>query len=261
MVSIGEKVTFECLDNPPPSGSSARTWFDDESSHAHIMDACLLMQYANLSGFDHVRALVALIRTPTVRSTSLVTVTRGAIESFARSFYLLGAADALELMHRQLSLLYSDLRYPAHFGETIKTRDGDPLDPTQKRAFYLSELSRLRLPSPAPIEIGRAVAELLDSEFDDGQGKLRYSAMSAVAHSHRLAVNEFVVTNDTGGVSGLVAPRDVVMELAVESLAAMSGTMDAFVRRFGSQSRHVELVRDATNRLAECLSILNPDAA
>jgi hypothetical protein len=35
-----------------------------DSSASHAMDAYLLMQYANLSGFDHVRALVTLIRAP-----------------------------------------------------------------------------------------------------------------------------------------------------------------------------------------------------
>lgn len=205
--------------------------FDSSKSSGppnHIMDAYLLMQYANLSGSDHVRAFVALIRASTVRSTALATVTRGALESFARTWYLLGHSGEMDLVHRSLSVLYSDLRYPARYNETVLTRDGDPIDASARRAFYLEELARLGLSSPATIEIGQAVGGMLDAEFDDGAGKLRYSTLSSVAHGHRLGVNAFIVTDETGGVAALVAPRDIVIEFAVELMAAMSATMEAF---------------------------------
>lgn len=262
MVSVGEKVTFECLDNMPPAGSKARAMFENDlnrypvgdSLASHAMDAYLLMQYANLSGFDHVRALVTLIRAPRPGSTALATVTRGALEAFARSWYLLDATDEADLIHRTLSTLYSDLRYPARHGEVIMTRDGDPADPTERRAFYSAELSRLGLPPPRAMDLSQAVGQMLDAEFNDDGGKLRYSSLSSVAHAHRLGVNTFIVTDETGGVAGLVPPHAAVVEFAVELMAAMSTTMDALVLLFGNNSRQVELVKQATHRAAQSLS-------
>src|SRR5690348_16890952 len=87
-----ERITYECLNVAPPVGSAALALFkssDGQGGEGPFMDAFLVMQSANLSGCDHARALVALLRTPSVRSTALATVTRGALESFARSWYLL----------------------------------------------------------------------------------------------------------------------------------------------------------------------------
>jgi len=253
MVSIGEKVTFECLDNMPPSGSRAQVGFD---SNPELMDAFLLMQYANLTGFDHVRAFIALLRTPTMRSTALATVTRGALEALARSYFLLSSSDTRTLLYRQLSMLHSDLKYPARFGEMIQTKDGDVLDPRAKRQHYVKELARLGLPAAVSIELAQAVATMLDAEFKDGQGLMSYSALSAVAHGHRLGVNTYVVRDEAGGVGSLAAPRDSVVLFAVQLMAAMSATMDSFVEMFGSVPRQVDLVRVATSRAAKCLSAL-----
>lgn len=260
MAAVGEKVTYWCMDNEPPEGSDVREMFytfDQDSPTGHIIDAFLLMQYGNLTGFDHVRSLVALIRTTPVRSTTLATVTRGALEAFARSWFLLSASGPADLAHRQLSLLFSDLRYPATFGIPVATLDGDPIDPVGRRVFYASELARLELPPPIKIELSRLVADLLNSELDDGSGGRRYSDLSSIAHGHRLGVNTFVVRDEIGGIGGLVAPRDVVFEFAMELLAGISATMDAFIRVFGDNVRQADLFGAATGRAAHALSLFD----
>lgn len=257
MVSVGEKITFECMDNEPPAGSEASEMFytfDRTSAQSYVMDAFLLMQHANLSGFDNVRALVALIRTKPPRSTSLAAVTRAALEAFSRTWLLLSASGPEELIHRHLSLLYSDLRHPALNNTPMASLDGDPFDPVERRFFYAAELERLGLPAPLKIELSRLTADLLDAEFEDGKGARRYSDLSAIAHGQRLGTNTFVIRDDTGGIGGLVAPREVVEIFATESLASISAATEAFIRVFGNQVRHMELFSAASDRAAVAMS-------
>ena len=257
MASVGEKITYECMDKEPPRESEVSQMFytfDSESPSGHIMDAFLLIQHANLTGFDHVRSLVALMRTTPPRSTALATVTRGALEAFSRTWFLLRASGPGELSHRQLSLLYSDLRHPASLRIPIATLDGDPIDPVERRASFAAELTRLGLPAPLKIELSRLVADLLDSEFKDASGARRYSDLSAIAHGQRLGTNTFVVRDDIGGIGGFAAPREVVVEFAVQAFASMSATMGAFIRVFGNDARHVARLETATHRAAVALS-------
>jgi hypothetical protein len=206
------------------------------------------MQYANMSAMDHLRAFVALIRTPTVRSTSLATVTRGALESLARTWHLLARADDNDYVYRVISLLRSDLRHSELLQEPVRTRDGDPVDPAEKRAFFADELKRLGLLAPAKVDLAQMVARMLDSEMGQGDGRMRYSTLSSIAHAHRLGINTFVTTSDEGEITGLAAPRPVVMNMVGELTAATYGTMRKFVTFYGEQTRHVELVETAMQR-------------
>jgi hypothetical protein len=257
-VVAGEKVTFDCLDHEPSPGSPAQLAWRSAFSK-HVGEAFLVMQYANLSAFDHSRAFVALLRTPTVRSTALATVVRGAVESFARTFHILSHADQADLAHRTITLLHNDLFFPYRFGEEIMTRDGDAVDVAAKRSFYADELRRLGLPQPSKTNLSGMVVAMLDSEIQDGRGNVRYSTLSATAHAHRLGINNFVVTDETGGVSGLVAPRLVVGEIATVLLASTSAATMKFARFYGAQTRHMELLRAAEYRAFEAIAAFDAD--
>lgn len=257
LVAVSEKITYECMDNEPLVRSDASEMFysyDWESRHGHILDAFLLMQYANLTAFEHVRALVILIRSPRVPTTALATVTRGALEALSRTWFLLQGKGAEGLVHRQLSLLNSDLRHPAHLGLKIRTLDGEAIDPVARRAFYASELRRLQLPPAMKIELSDLVANLLNAGVDDHDGKERYSDLSAIAHGHRLGVNSFVVRDEIGGIGELLAPRDVVLNFAVELTIGISETMEALMHSFGDDVRRKERFESAQYRALRALS-------
>jgi hypothetical protein len=247
LVTAAEKITFATADSPPPSDSAAyRLYRGAESKYA--IEGFITMQFANMSAFDHMRGFVSLIRTATVRSTALATVARGGLESLARSWHLLTRVDDDDFVFRVISLLRADLRYSEILGETVRTRDGDSVDPAVKREFYASELRRLRLPAPARTELAEMVAVMLDAEMDGGLGRSRYSDLSSIAHAHRLGINTFITTSERGEISGLAAPRPVVMDMVASLFAGAYGTTSTFVEFYGDQTRHRELLETAMQR-------------
>lgn len=253
LITTTEKLTSLAAADPPPPGSTAYSLFHG-SEVGYAMDGFLTMQYANLSAMDHARGFVALVRTPTVRSTALATLARGTLESLARTWHLLASRSDRDFLHRVISLLRADLRYSELLKEAIHTRDGDAVDPAAKRAFYLEELKRLGLPTPAKVELAQMVASMLDAEMQNGEGRTRYSSLSAIAHAHRLAINTFVTTDSTGDVFGLAAPRPVVTEMVGLLVAATYGTMSEFVSFYGDQTRHIELLEASMERAIRSLA-------
>jgi hypothetical protein len=166
IVPAFERIIFETAASPPPAGSDAfRLWRGRSPEHAY--DGMITMQFANLSAFDHLRAFVAFIRTPTVRSTALATVARGAHESLARTWYLLGGSDDDDFLHRAISLLRSDLRIPENRSEPLRTRNGDAVSPAEKRQELSDELNRFGLSVPAKIELTVLVATMLDEALTE----------------------------------------------------------------------------------------------
>lgn len=254
LTTASEKITFETADSPPPRESAAHRLYSDAEVR-YAIDGFLTMQYANLSAYDHVRGFVALVRSATVRSTALATVARGALESLARTWYLLEHDDVF--VYRVISLLRSDLRFPEKLGETVRTRDGDLVDPVKKRAFYADELRRLRLPAPAPTDLALMVSTMLDTETEQSHGRMRYSALSSIAHGQRLGINTFIATTDNGQITGLAAPRPVVVDLVGQLVAALYGTSSRFIRFYGNQTRHVELLDAAMQRALRALEPVN----
>jgi hypothetical protein len=252
LTTTTEKITFETADNPPPVESDAyRLWRGSEVGHA--IDGFITMQYANMSAMDHLRGFVSLIRTPTVRSTALATVARGSLESFARTWHLLSSNGESEFIYRTINLLRSDLRFAELLGEPIRTRDGDAVDPAERRKFYADELKRLQLPSPARVELAGMVAVMLDAEMGKGDGRRRYSSLSSIAHAHRLGINQFITTGSNGNINGMAAPRPVVMDIVGTLAAATYGTAQAFVEFYGNQTRHEELLETAMRRSFQTL--------
>ncbi|WIB33219.1 MULTISPECIES: hypothetical protein [unclassified Curtobacterium] len=256
LVRASETITNETADRQPPAGSIAsELWQGAEPQFA--IDGFLLMQYANMSAFDHVRGFVALLRTPTVRSTALATVARGALESLARTWHLLQRPESEQFLHTVLSFLRSDLRYSELLEEPIWNRNGDPVDAAEQRRFYLAELTRLGLPAPSKIDLSDLVAGLLDAATGEDDGRLRYSALSSIAHGQRIGINTFVATNETGLIVGLRAPRNVVADMVGQLVATLHETTADLCRFFGDQPRHIDLLRASSQRAAAALDPLS----
>ncbi|TFD09059.1 MULTISPECIES: hypothetical protein [unclassified Cryobacterium] len=253
LTTTAEKITVETANNAPPAGSAAHLlWRGSEAGHA--IDGLITMQYANMSAMDHARGFVSLIRTPTVRSTALATVARGSLESLARTWHLLARDSESDFIYRTISLLRSDLRFAELLGEPIRTRDGDTVDPAANRRFYADELKRLQLPSPARVALAEMVAAMLNAAMDKSDGRMQYSALSSIAHAHRLGINQFITTGSNGDVNGMAAPRPVVMQIVGTLTAATYGTVQAFVAFYGNQTRHVELLEKAMRRAVQTLN-------
>ena len=257
---MSEQITTECFADEPPSDSYASGIFhsyDQDSGEKHVPDGFLYVQYSNLNGFDHVRALIALLRANQIRSTALASLTRGALEAFSRSWFPLSAGRPGTLTHRVISLLYAELKYPELYEFTLHTNDGDAVDPKERRSCYQNELRRLGLQPAKKIEFSQLVADLLNHQLGDGSGLERYSDLSAIAHGSRLGVNSFVARNDKGAIEGLVARRDIVMNFTTEIVVSMSAPMDALITAFGDNARHRELFRAAKLRAVASIEAIS----
>lgn len=262
LATVGEKVTYDCLERPLLTGSTAESYFESEVGGQrpfYAMDAFVAMQTAILSGFDHARAFVKLIDVNAARSTALATVARGALETFARTWHLLDARDAPDFVHRHLSLLHEESRYPAYFNTTATSRAGDEYDSKSLRAHWAAELTRLGLPAPGRIVSGEIVGGLLDAALGDGSGKRHYSDLSGFAHGHRMAINHFVKVDDSGGIGSLVADRFTVVNIAHNLFSGAAEVMKELVSFFGSWQRNVDLVAGAAERGIECFSQFGGD--
>lgn len=213
MAGTAEKITFAAAKDAPPNGSGAHSLYRGTES-GYAVEGFITMQFSIMSAMDHMRAFVTLVRAPTVRSTSLATVARGAHESLARTWYLLSRETDEDFAYRVISLFRSDLRYSELLATPVNTRDGNPVDPAVKRAFYADELKRLGLPAPARTQLSQMAAAMLDAEMGQDEGRVHYSALSSIAHAHRLGVNNFVTTTADGDIVGLLAPRRIVLDMA-----------------------------------------------
>jgi len=247
----------------PTSGSVLSRLFEAAGrvdASRHLIDATLLAEYAMISACDHARAFAALLRTPRLPGTAIVTLTRAAVESLARARWVAQDLDLGTLLHRTLSLLHGDLRHPENFGEQLTTRDGVPVNPAEKRAELRAELVRLGLPAPSKVEITSLVSEMVAQDIAHQEGKQLYSLLSSVAHGHRAGINAFITTSPDNDVLGVAARLPVVTELATQLGVTLLQTTAALLDWYGATQSEFDRLDGAKQRVATRLSAL-PDVA
>lgn len=256
VASLQDRLVHDCSWREPPAGSVAAERFGAAGANdtrGLVMDGYVVIEFASLTASDHLRALNTLIRAPRLVTSSFATLTRGAIEAYAKIHHLLSAADDASFLHRHVSLLHSELRYPTLFDEPVLSRDGEEIDVPVERARLASELTRLNLPAPARTEMTTMVAALLDDVHHNTSGRQTYSVLSAVAHAHRGGVNNFVVADTHGTVSGVGIERRLLTELVSLATLAAFHVVEALVRGFGNQTRHMVLVDAVTQRVSSAV--------
>lgn len=256
MAQVQDTVMQECSWQAPPAGSVAHDMFEraaERGTRALVMDAFIAVEFASLSASDHLRAMNTVIRASRPATSALVTLSRGAVEAYAKVHHLLSADGDDDFIHRHVSTLYGEFRYPALYEEPLKSRGGTELDARAERARLASELTRLGLPAPAKTEISSLVGALLDEAHGDSEGRRTYSGLSAVAHAHRSGVNNFIVADAQGTVMGVGIDRPLLTEFVSLVTIAAFQVLDHVVRCFGSQPRHVALVNSATARVSAAM--------
>jgi hypothetical protein len=126
----------------------------------------------------------------------MATVTRGAIEVFARAHWLLHASDARDMVARHAAIVLRDLKYPILFSQKMQAGSKEEIRATDHRDAIELFRTREQLPSvPVPGITDRTVA-LIDDTF--GRGREYYSQLSGVAHGESFAINMFLQLNDSG---------------------------------------------------------------
>lgn len=255
MIKTAERITRECSDVFPPYESPA--FYLVAATEDFAVDAFHTMRISNLSAFDHGRAFVTLLRTPRVPATALATVSRGALESLARTSFLLSRTDNQDFVHRSLSLLYTDLKFPEKYKEQLWTRAGAPVDPTEQRDVYKAQALEFGARKPVEVSYGKLVTSMLDQELQDEVGAQRYSDVSAVAHASRLALNTYLVIEETGHWEGLHPNRFAAYELVANMLAGISATMGPFIDLHGGNPGHRDRLEVAETRAAAAMVLMD----
>lgn len=256
VAQVQDVVMHECSWQNPPAGSVAHDMFERalaRGTRPLVMDAFIAVEFASLSASDHLRALNTVVRGSRSAASALATLARGAVEAYAKIHHLLSADGDDNFVHRYVSTLYGELRYPAMYEERMTTRGGAEVDAGAERARLTSELERLGLPAPSKIEISALVGALLDEIHGDSEGRRTYSALSSVAHAHRGGINNFIVANAEGKVLGVGVDRPMLTEIVSLVAVAAFQVLEHVVRCFGSQPRHVALVDTATVRVSSAV--------
>lgn len=240
-----ELLVSECQRSKPPVGSRAHAWFsvaEPSGVFAHAMQGFLNVEFAVLSGCDHLRALNTLIRTDPVRSTSTVTLMRGALEAFAKAWYFITSAGHEEFLVRYLSSRYAEYRYPLRFGEPLRALNGAVVDPADGIAEVLSELDRLGLPKPERVDITARVSSLLDAAHGADHGRKDYSGLSSVAHAEHAGLGNFLSLDENGAHVALVQSRVLLLDMTSSLTMSVLECLRALIDVFGAQPRHVAIL-------------------
>jgi len=146
-------------------------------------------------------------------SFSLATLTRGALEAFAKSYFLMSTDDPGELLSRHVSLTIAEMSVSSKHNQFV-TQSGEPADINAFLDGQKNLLKERKLPLMTGPDLGvtRLVTTLLDSSANAGMGRKFYSQLSGVAHGETAALGMFLVA-EPGKVQFKI-PRQLVVEYA-----------------------------------------------
>jgi hypothetical protein len=223
-----EKLLHRCLDVPATESSfaaqhqalplaSAGWWREANAFRGFQEDLSLVL----FSGLQHLRAAAALLRSSAEMGTPLATLTRGALEAFARARWVLCADSAEDLLWRHATLAYWDLEFPAKIApkERLYSATRGKVDADTFRDSIKEWAAEAGLPSLRRVNLSDLVAELLEGLADDWPeekfGRHAYSDLSGVAHGGFFAIHSYAQPKNNPGqprTVELVAERDSVIE-------------------------------------------------
>lgn len=143
------------------------------------------------AALQHGLALFELTRSSRALAVPLATVTRGAVESFGRVYWLLHASTPSELINRRASLEYSDMRYPEKHGLLlrrlpIETVPSTPVDGFRQRILDWLATHDLQL---VPCGTTHLAIAVLGAKYANPH--IVYSGLSATAHGLGWATANF----------------------------------------------------------------------
>lgn len=116
VVPGAEKLTRLSASPAAREGCRAQQFLDNNLCQAHptagthLQHARHAVAFYTTAGFDHMRAFVTVLKTGR-HIFPLATLTRGAVEAFAKANYLLRSTSAADLILRYVGLACSELRF------------------------------------------------------------------------------------------------------------------------------------------------------
>lgn len=148
-----------------------------------VREALVAAMFATLSAVDHVQAWIDLVEAKRA-TVALATVARGALEGFAKSYFLLSAPSTEVLVARHISITAADLIHPLRHSK-FQDHTGKPLDNGSFPKLHSEIASMLDLPDMQRPSVQQMVDKLLSAGAREGFRPSRdiYSQLSGPAHA------------------------------------------------------------------------------
>ena len=202
VVKHGQFLAKATLLASPPKFSDAHARLSDPINIAPVWRERYPVPLAHtdiavaiLTGLDHLAGFASLAANAHPSAPAMATVTRGAIEVFARAHWLLRASDIRDMVARHTAITLRDLKFPVKFGQEMQAGSKEVITATDHRDAIELFKTREQLPSvPVPGITDMTVA-LIDDTFGKGRGY--YSQLSGVAHGESFAINMFLQLNNS----------------------------------------------------------------
>lgn len=187
---------------------------------------------ATISGLDHTRLLARSLADEEISFAS-ATVTRGAIEAFARAWWGLSSDNASDLVLRWLSGMAKELATATRIDENVSLFDlsGREISGREQHTAVLDDIERLTgSRKPLPVSYTKLAVTLQDA-LNSPNSRAYYSHLSAVAHAELLGIHGFVTSTPEG--VAFVTPEIWGVQYASLTFAAASLVVRNLVKSLG----------------------------
>ncbi|WP_146080077.1 hypothetical protein [Clavibacter michiganensis] len=235
-------VTLPWLGSPPHEGSAAAGvlqqqphWERPALSPAPLAESLRNINLALLSGHDHLHTLGGHLSTPHFLATSFFTVMRGALEAYARAYFLLGNEDPKSIMtaflaSRHVVLKYAEKDPKDDEGNTYET----PLSKRSKAFMAIVKEAAVAwdIPSITMDSITNDVHNVLTAyaaaSGDDIHDTL-YSDLSQPAHTHTVGYRFLITPNGPGEDAAVIGLK---VELANRFVQILLGVQTMIMHKY-----------------------------
>ncbi|MCU1479289.1 MAG: hypothetical protein JWQ19_75 [Subtercola sp.] len=216
IATVADELTSNAIGRWPSADSLADVQLKASWNQANgqgespVRGAHSSILFSNAAGADHARAFINTVNSKRY-TFSLATLTRGGVEAFAKSYFLLSSQDAEELVSRHISIAIAEMTVSGKHNKFM-TQTGEETDINEYLAGLRRVLLDLNLPLLDKSKVGLTplATTLLDQGANTGMGRKFYSQLSGVAHGETAALGMFMVAQP-----GKVEFR-MVPQLAVE---------------------------------------------
>lgn len=233
----------------------------ERESSSTVADGLRYAERSFLSSCDHIQAFAALIEQPSRPSTSLVTLTRGALEAASRCWWITEDVPLGTHLHRVISMQYKDLQFAKNFPNALESSsDRSCVDAGEIRAGYAAELARLDLPPVKAENLSDLVEKLLSETTNLDSSQISYSAYSSIAHSQLSGLDAFAAPDRFGPETLFEAPLPILTSLSSQMTLSILAVAKRLTVWVGGPNAPIDGLDEASVRAGYILSEL-PSAA
>ena len=179
----------------------AKSNFPSDSQGPHPgRNAMETVLFSTLAGIDHARLFARSLLLEDA-AFGLATLTRGAVEAYARAWWFIEPQEDLELVVRWLSGLAAELETFARLrpDAVLHEMRGHDSNATAELERVLDDIERLTGNRKARTASYTAMASALGNQWK-ANGRIVYSDLSGVAHGESLGLHSLIEADDMAGV-------------------------------------------------------------